>query len=99
MSPGRGRWREVEPGHREIDLHGMVRQEAGLAVRDALEACRRDGVKRLRIVHGKGGGVLREEVLYQLEGSAHVADFRTAKPRDGGEGAVDVWIERGPMRR
>ncbi len=98
----RGPGREVGPGHREIDLHGMDRHQAGLAVRDALQACRRDGVKRLRIVHGKGTGALRDEVRFQLEGSMHVADFRTAKPGDGGEGAIEVWLEggsrRGPIR-
>ena len=92
------RWRQVEPGRREIDLHGMDRHGARAAVLDALEACRRDGVFRLRIVHGKGGGVLREEVRRILEGSLLVADFRTAPPRAGGEGAVEVWIEGGPRR-
>jgi DNA mismatch repair protein MutS2 len=98
----RGPWREIERGYRSVDLHGMDRHGAGLAVRDALEACARDGVKRLRIVHGKGTGALRDEVRFILEGSAHVADFRTARPRDGGDGAVEVWLEggsrRGPVR-
>ena len=99
----RGRpWREIERGYREMDLHGMDRHQAGMAVRDALAACRRDGVHRLRIVHGKGTGALRDEVRFQLEGSMHVADFRTAGPRAGGEGAVEVWLDggsrRGPVR-
>src|SRR5262245_11759053 len=91
-------WRPIGPGHREVDLHGMDRHSAGLLVRQALEACKRDGVHKLRIVHGKGTGALRDEVRFLLEGSAHVADFRTAKPRDGGEGAVDVWLEGGPRK-
>ena len=95
-------WKQIAPGHRELDLHGMVRHEAGMVVREALEACRRDGVHRLRIVHGKGTGALRDEVRFLLEGSPLVADFRTARPRDGGEGAVEVWLEggsrRGPIR-
>ena len=94
---GRG-WREIGRGHREVDLHGMERGPARAAVMDALEACRRDGVHRLRVVHGKGTGVLREEVRFLLENSLLVADFRTAAPRDGGEGAVEVWIEGGPRR-
>jgi DNA mismatch repair protein MutS2 len=95
-------WRTIENGYRCIDLHGMDRTSASTAVRDALAACRRDGVRRLRIIHGKGTGVLRDEVRFLLDGSADVADVRTAKPRDGGEGAVEVWLEggsrRGPIR-
>lgn len=97
-----GPWRQIEPGHREVDLHGMDRRAAGALVREAIEACARDGVRRLRIVHGKGTGALRDEVRFLLENSPRVADFRTARPRDGGEGAVDVRVEpgsgRGPLR-
>jgi DNA mismatch repair protein MutS2 len=91
-------WRSVAPGHREVDLHGMNRGSAGRLVRDALEACRRDGVHRLRVVHGKGTGALRDEVRFVLDSSLLVAEFRTARPRDGGEGAVEVWLEGGPRR-
>ena len=87
-----GPWRQVAPGYREVDLHGMERAAARRAVQEALEACRRDGVRRLRIVHGKGTGVLRDEVRFLLEEHPLVADFRTAKPRDGGEGAVEVRL-------
>jgi len=97
-----GGWRQVGPGQRVVDLHGMDRRAAGALVREALEACARDGCRRLRIVHGKGTGALRDEVRFLLENSSAVADFRTARPRDGGEGAVDVRVEpasrRGPGR-
>jgi DNA-nicking Smr family endonuclease len=48
------------PVWREIDLHGMDRVSARRLVMETLESCRRAGVKRLRIVHGKGTGVPRE---------------------------------------
>ncbi len=79
----------------QIDLHGMERARARQVVMDALQACRRDGVRLLRIVHGKGTGVLREEVRYLLEDHPAVEDMRFAKPRDGGEGATEVRFRRG----
>lgn len=87
-----GSWRDVGPGYREIDLHGMDRESARREVLAALESCRRAGVRKLRIVHGKGTGVLREEVRHLLSDHPLVADLRTARPRDGGEGAVEVRL-------
>ena len=90
-----GAWREIRPGYRALDLHGLDRASARRAVLEALESCRRAGVKRLRIVHGKGTGALRDEVRFLLEDHPAVADLRGAKPRDGGEGAVEVRLATG----
>ena len=95
----RGPWEEVGPGRREVDLHGMDRESARRVVLEALEACRRDGVPRLRIVHGKGTGVLREEVRFLLGEHPAVEEYRGARPRDGGEGAVEVRVRCGGPRR
>ena len=94
----RGAWREEGPGRRSIDLHGLDRESARRVVLDALDACRRDGVPKLRIVHGKGTGVLRDEVRYLLDGHGAVDEYHGAKPRDGGEGAVEVRIRCGSGR-
>ena len=95
---GRGPWSDEGPGRRSVDLHGLDRESARRIVMDALDACRRAGVTRLRIIHGKGTGVLREEVRFILEGHAAVEDFKGALPRDGGDGAIEVRIRcgRGP---
>ena len=81
------------PVWREVDLHGMDRAAARRLVMETLESCRRAGVKRLRIVHGKGTGVLRDEVRFVLSEYDAVEDVRTAPPREGGEGAVDVRLD------
>lgn len=94
-----GPWREIGPGYREVDLHGMDRESARRTVLATLESCVRAGVKKLRVVHGKGTGVLREEVRFLLEEHPAVADLRTARPRDGGEGAVEVRLASRPGRR
>ena len=91
----RGPWREVEPGVREVDLHGMERVGARQIVTATLDACRQDGTRLLRIIHGKGTGVLRDEVRLLLDGHGAVDDYRYARPRDGGEGATEVKFRRG----
>ena len=88
-------WREVAPGVREVDLHGMERTRARQVVADALAACGRDGTRLLRVVHGKGTGVLREEVRFLLDGHPAVDDLRFARPRDGGDGVTEVRFRRG----
>jgi len=88
-------WKEIAPGVREMDLHAMDRPSARRAVLDALDAARRAGTKRLRIIHGKGTGALRDEVRFLLEDHPAVDDFRYAKPREGGDGATEVRLRRG----
>ena len=83
------------PAWKEIDLHGMVREEARRRVLAALEDCRRAGVKRLRIVHGKGTGALRDEVRFLLEEHPAVEDLLVPPPRRGGDGAVEVRLDWG----
>ncbi|NUN51765.1 MAG: Smr/MutS family protein [Planctomycetaceae bacterium] len=88
-------WREIAPGVREIDLHALQRREARAAVLDALDSARRAGTKRLRIIHGKGTGALRDEVRYLLAEHPAVEDYKYALPRHGGDGATEVVLRRG----
>lgn len=72
----------------EVDLHGMFADEAierlGQAISDAL-AC---GHVRLRIVHGKGTGILRREVREALKRHPMVRTFQYAPAHEGGEGVT-----------
>ncbi len=90
----KGPWRDTEPGRRELDLHGLDRVTALQRLRDTMEGCRRDGVFRFRVIHGKGTGVLRETVWFHLRDHPAVSDLRPCPPRHGGEGATDVVLRR-----
>ena len=50
------------------------------------------GVTRVRIVHGKGTGALREGVHEYLRGHRYVSDFRLADINEGGSGAIEVRL-------
>jgi DNA mismatch repair protein MutS2 len=72
----------------EVDLHGLFADEARdrleRAIREALAA----GHNKLRIVHGKGGGILRREVRDLLKYHPQVRTYQYAAPHDGGEGVT-----------
>jgi DNA-nicking Smr family endonuclease len=85
-----------------IDLHGMVSGVAEQTLFRAMEECRKKGIKELLIIHGWGrhsnpleGGVLKKLVRESFEhGYAPVVrGFKTALPKDGGEGATLVTLK------
>jgi DNA-nicking Smr family endonuclease len=94
------------PVEAHLDLHGMIQS----AAREALEAFVHESVRQGRrtvlIVHGKGLGspggraVLKHATVQWLSHgsmSGHVLCFVTARPTDGGTGALYVLLQR--MRR
>jgi DNA-nicking Smr family endonuclease len=90
----RGHW-VVED---ELDLHGMNRQVAALAVSQFLNGCKKRHVRCVRIVHGKGrGSHNREPVLKGLLRKwllrEEVLAFSQAPAPQGGAGAVLVLLK------
>jgi DNA-nicking Smr family endonuclease len=88
-------------GH--IDLHGMTRDEAKGAVDAFLRASRSAGKRCVLLVHGRGihskdqVPVLKEALRSWLATSRfgrHVLAFATARPTDGGAGAIYVLLRR-----
>lgn len=82
----------------EADLHGMRIREAQTVLEEFLRECREQGLRCVRVIHGKGLGsrdghaVLKWEVDRWLRGHDGVMAFCTAQPRDGGTGAVYVLL-------
>jgi DNA mismatch repair protein MutS2 len=72
----------------EVDLRGMTADEAAEAVDRALDAATLADIPVLRIIHGKGTGVLRQVVDQRLRGDRRVAVHRLAPPREGGTGVT-----------
>jgi len=67
----------------ELDLHPFHPRDVGDLVVDYLGECRSRGILRVRIVHGKGIGVLRTRVHAILERMPEVESFRLAGDRSG----------------
>ena len=75
----------------ELDLHTFRPQDIGELLPAYLEACIEKGFTRVRIIHGKGTGTLRETVHAQLRKLDYVAGFRLADETGGSWGAT--WVE------
>jgi DNA-nicking Smr family endonuclease len=90
----RGRW----VVQREIDLHGLNREEARSQLAAFLADCLSHGIRCVRVIHGKGLGspgrqaVLRTLVRGWLMQKIETLAYCQAKPQDGGEGAVIVLL-------
>lgn len=91
------------PVQDHIDLHGLTRQEAEREVRDFLIQSHKMGLRCVLIVHGRGLNspdsfpVLKEGLpLWLGRGSVRkiVLAFATARPYDGGTGAVYVLLRK-----
>jgi DNA-nicking Smr family endonuclease len=83
----------------ELDLHGMTRAEARLALLGFLAEASHRGLQCVRIVHGKGRGsgdrgpVLKAAVNRWLRRHDAVAAFCSARRPDGGTGALYVLLD------
>ena len=88
-------------GH--VDLHGLTREEARLRVDEFMHDSRLHGCRCILIIHGRGLNskdqipVLKEALQVWLTRgriARHVLAFATARPTDGGAGAVYVLLRR-----
>jgi len=76
--------------YREIDLHGMIIDQALLEVAEAINDAVKHREVRIRINHGKGTGALRSEVREMLRHHPAVRGYRPASPVTGGDGVTEV---------
>ncbi len=77
----------------EIDLRGARLQEALEAVMHYCDDAQMLGVHSVRIIHGKGTGVLREEIQKYLRTVPGVASVADEDIRHGGTGVTLVEFE------
>jgi DNA-nicking Smr family endonuclease len=84
---------------REIDLHGLRSDEARVALAEFIRLSHRQGLRCVRVVHGKGLGspgktpVLKSKVHSWLVQKNQVMAFVQAKPAEGGAGALVVLLK------
>ncbi len=85
----------------QVDLHGLRAEEAGIRLRITVNSCIDRGIKELLVIHGIGyhscnqnGPVLKQMVRQMLENEfcCHIRDFKTALPKDGGDGATHIYF-------
>lgn len=87
------------PVEDELDLHGYTSVEAKAAIYEFIEYCKQQHKRCIRIIHGKGYRsqekipVLKTYVAHWLPQHNDVMAFCSARPEDGGTGALYVILK------
>jgi DNA-nicking Smr family endonuclease len=76
-----------------LDLHTFQAREVPELVRDYIAVCKERNIRHVRIIHGKGRGVLRRTVHAALKRMTDVAFFSEAGIDAGGWGATIVHLK------
>jgi DNA-nicking Smr family endonuclease len=85
----------------QVDLHGLRRDEARERLAEFIREAARQGLRCVRVVHGKGHGspgkspVLKGKVRAWLVQKSEVMAFTQARASEGGAGALVVLLGSG----
>jgi DNA-nicking Smr family endonuclease len=77
-----------------LDLHTFSPKDVANLLDDYIEACLERGIHELRIIHGKGKGILRERVRAILARHSAVEHFSEAPLEAGAWGATLVILKQ-----
>lgn len=78
----------------ELDLRGQRAEEALSLLQNYLEKAYLAGMPFVRIIHGKGTGILRQQVRAALKDHEYVLSFEEGHPNEGGDGVTVVKLVR-----
>ncbi|MDY6971578.1 MAG: Smr/MutS family protein [Thermodesulfobacteriota bacterium] len=77
----------------ELDLHSFAPGDAASVVEEYIRACLEEGIYEVKIIHGKGKGVLRRTVHSLLTRHPGVLDFNIDTGASGW-GATMVYLKK-----
>ncbi|MBE6940718.1 MAG: endonuclease MutS2 [Ruminococcaceae bacterium] len=83
-----GREMKLDAAPSEVDLRGMDAVEAICTLSLYLDNAMRSGMKNVRIIHGKGTGVLRNAVHQELKKNRFIKNFRLGIYGEGEDGVT-----------
>ena len=72
----------------ELDLRGQTAEEAIGNLGIFIDKCVLNGITEVRIIHGKGTGVLRSVVTEELRHHPNIDEFRLGKYGEGEDGVT-----------
>ena len=75
-----------------LDLHTFLPPEVPDLLDDYFSACIEKKIFSVRIIHGKGQGILKKRVEKHLQKNRLVRSFKSAPPEAGGWGATLVEL-------
>ncbi len=77
----------------EVDLRGMMGDEAWFVVDKYLDEALVAGISSVRLIHGKGTGALRKAIWNYLKGDRRVKAYKTAEYGEGDFGVTVVELK------
>ncbi len=77
----------------DVDLRGMTFAEAWPVMERFLDDAYLAGLPSVRVIHGKGTGALRQQIVDELGSHPHVKNHKTAPLDQGGAGVTLVELE------
>lgn len=77
----------------EIDLRGMMLEEAEYATDKFLDEAALSGLSVVNIIHGKGTGILRSGIQSMLRRHPHVKSYRLGRYGEGENGVTIVELK------
>lgn len=87
------------PPRRRVDMELNLRGQRAAGIEEELDEYLNDAylghIPWVRIIHGKGTGVLREVVRQFLSGHPLVARFETPPQNEGGDGVTIAYLREG----
>ncbi len=92
---GHGESRPDFDASSEVDLRGKRTDEVEGPLLSALDAAIVADLPRLRVIHGKGTGALRQRVRELLSDDGRIRGFREGGPGEGGSGVTVVELREG----
>lgn len=90
-----GRQKSTASPGMEVDLRGLMSEDALDKMERYLEQAYLAGLPWVRIIHGKGTGRLRQAVREALRGHAYVKSFEEGGDKEGGEGVTVAKLNAG----
>ena len=77
-----------------IDLHTFRPEEISGLLSEYFSECQKNGIFTVRVIHGKGQGILKKGVMKILKKSPFVELFKDAPIEAGGWGATIVELKK-----
>ena len=79
----------------ELDIRGLYKDTALQAIENYLDKAYMYGFVKIRIVHGRGSGVLKQAVYNYLKNHPYIQNFHAEDERFGGDGVTVVEFSNG----
>jgi len=92
-SAGRVEWDGPGSAATEIDVRGLATEEAVHWIDRFLDEATLVGLGEVRVIHGKGKGILKKEVETMLARDPRVRGYRLGNWNEGGWGATVVTLK------